>query len=89
MFWRFISGRSGGRNDIVQLGALLLRRLHRLPRPTMFDLPEEDILGRARRRIDAASVSPAIRNCAATATILRYAMTTERYCLIQPNWPCT
>jgi aminoglycoside phosphotransferase (APT) family kinase protein len=55
-FWRFINGRRGGRNDIVHLGALL-RRLHRLPRPVMFDLPEEDILGRVRRRIDAASVS--------------------------------
>jgi len=57
-FWRFINGRRGGRNDIVYLGALL-RRLHRLPRPAMFDLPGEDILGRVRRRIDAASVSPA------------------------------
>ena len=44
-FWRFISGRRGGREDIVHLGALL-RRLHRLPRPVVFDLPEEDILGR-------------------------------------------
>lgn len=57
-FWRFINGRRGGRNDIVHLGALL-RRLHGLPRPTMFDLPEEDILGRVRGRIDAASVSSA------------------------------
>ena len=57
-FWRFINGRRGGRNDIVYLGALL-RRLHSLARPTMFDLPEEDILGRVRGRIDAASVSSA------------------------------
>lgn len=57
-FWRFISGRRGGRSDIVHLGALL-RRLHKLPRPTTFDLPGEDILGRVRRRIEAASVSSA------------------------------
>jgi Phosphotransferase enzyme family len=57
-FWRFINGRGGGRGDIAYLGALL-RRLHRLPRPTTFDLPGEDILGRVRRRIEAASVSPA------------------------------
>ena len=57
-FWRFIDGRSGGRSDIACLGALL-RRLHKLPRPTTFDLPGEDILGRVRRRIDGASVSSA------------------------------
>jgi aminoglycoside phosphotransferase (APT) family kinase protein len=57
-FWRFINGRRGDRNDIVYLGELL-RRLHRLSRPTMFNLPEEDILGRVPGRIDAASVSSA------------------------------
>jgi aminoglycoside phosphotransferase (APT) family kinase protein len=57
-FWRFIDGRSGGRSDIACLGALL-RRLHKLPRPTTFDLPGEDILGRVRKRIDGASVSSA------------------------------
>lgn len=55
-FWRFIDGRRGGRGDITHLGALL-RRLHELPRPTFFDLPEEDILGRVRARIDTAPVS--------------------------------
>ena len=57
-FWRFINGRNGGRSDIAYLGTLL-RRLHKLPRPTTFDLPGEDILGRVRRRIEAASVSSA------------------------------
>ncbi len=57
-FWRFINGRRGGRRDIVHLGALL-RRLHKLPRPTTSDLPGEDILGRVRRRIEAPSVSSA------------------------------
>jgi aminoglycoside phosphotransferase (APT) family kinase protein len=57
-FWRFINGRRGGRRDIAFLGALL-RRLHKLPQPTTFDLPGEDILGRVRKRIKAASVSSA------------------------------
>jgi aminoglycoside phosphotransferase (APT) family kinase protein len=57
-FWRFIDGRNGGRSDIAYLGTLL-RRLHKLPQPTTFDLPGEDILGRVRKRIDGASVSPA------------------------------
>ena len=60
-FWRFISGRNGGRSDIAYLGTLL-RRLHKLPRPTTFDLPGEDILGRVRRRIETASVSSADRD---------------------------
>ena len=50
-FWRFINGRNGGRTDIARLGALL-HRLHEMPRPTEFDLPDEDILGRVRKRID-------------------------------------
>jgi Ser/Thr protein kinase RdoA (MazF antagonist) len=57
-FWRFIDGRNGGRSDIAYLGALL-RRLHKLPQPATFDLPEENILGRVRRRIDGGSVSSA------------------------------
>jgi aminoglycoside phosphotransferase (APT) family kinase protein len=57
-FWQFIEGRNGSRADIACLGALL-RRLHKMPRPTEFDLPSEDILGRVRRRIDSAPVSPA------------------------------
>jgi hypothetical protein len=57
-FWRFISGRNGGPSDIGHLGALL-HRLHKLPRPTTFDLPREDILGRVRRRIERAPVSAA------------------------------
>ena len=55
-FWRFIDGRNGAPRDIAHLGALL-RRLHALPRPTGFDLPDEDILGRVRGRIDKAPVS--------------------------------
>lgn len=57
-FWQFIRGRNGGPSDIGHLGALL-RRLHTLPRPTAFDLPGEDILGRVRRRIERAPVSAA------------------------------
>lgn len=55
-FWQFIDGRNGAPRDIAHLGALL-RRLHALPRPTGFDLPNEDILGRVRGRIDTAPVS--------------------------------
>ena len=57
-FWQFINGRNGGRTDIASLGALL-RRLHEMPKPAEFDLPKEDILGRVRKRIEAAVVSPA------------------------------
>jgi aminoglycoside phosphotransferase (APT) family kinase protein len=55
-FWQFIDGPDGERKDIACLGALL-RRLHELPRPETFNLQNENILGRVRRRIDAASVS--------------------------------
>ena len=57
-FWQFIDGRNGGHEDIACLGALLCR-LHRLPKPTTFDLPGEDILGRVARRIERASVTSA------------------------------
>jgi aminoglycoside phosphotransferase (APT) family kinase protein len=57
-FWHFIDGRNGGRADIAYLGALL-HRLHTMPRPIEFDLPNEDILGRVSSRIDGAPVSPA------------------------------
>jgi aminoglycoside phosphotransferase (APT) family kinase protein len=57
-FWQFIDGRRGARRDIALLGELL-RRLHSLPRPAVFDLPGEDILGRVRERIETASVSAA------------------------------
>jgi Ser/Thr protein kinase RdoA (MazF antagonist) len=49
-FWRFIEGRSGDRDDIGALGSVL-RRLHALPRPTNFELPHENILGRVHARI--------------------------------------
>ncbi|WP_285690994.1 aminoglycoside phosphotransferase family protein [Actinoplanes sp. NBRC 103695] len=55
-FWRFIDGRDGGRDDIGALGAVL-RRLHSLPRPTSFNLPSEDILGRVDSRVSNAAVS--------------------------------
>jgi aminoglycoside phosphotransferase (APT) family kinase protein len=57
-FWQFINGRNGSPADITRLGELL-RELHRQPRPTDFDLPDEDILGRVRRRIEKAPVSHA------------------------------
>lgn len=56
-FWRFIEGRNGSLADIALLGALL-RRLHQMSRPTEFELPEEDILGRVRKRIANATVNP-------------------------------
>jgi aminoglycoside phosphotransferase (APT) family kinase protein len=55
-FWQYIDGREGDREDIALLGGLL-RRLHQLPRPTTFDLPNENILGRVRSRIEGATVS--------------------------------
>ena len=55
-FWDFIAGRPGGPKDIGTLGAVL-RRLHVLPPPTTFALPEEDILGRVGSRIETAPVS--------------------------------
>jgi aminoglycoside phosphotransferase (APT) family kinase protein len=55
-FWQYIDGREGDREDIALLGRLL-RRLHQLPRPTTFDLPNENILGRVRSRIEGATVS--------------------------------
>jgi thiamine kinase-like enzyme len=57
-FWQFVDGRNGCREDIACLGALL-RRLHEMPRPVEFVLPNEDILGRVRKRIDTAPVSTA------------------------------
>jgi aminoglycoside phosphotransferase (APT) family kinase protein len=55
-FWQYIDGREGDREDIAILGGLL-RRLHHLPRPTTFNLPNENILGRVRSRIEGAAVS--------------------------------
>ena len=55
-FWHFIEGRDGGREDLGALGAIL-KRLHSLPRPTSFELPNEDILGRVESRVFAAPVS--------------------------------
>jgi aminoglycoside phosphotransferase (APT) family kinase protein len=54
-FWHFIPGRPGDQRDIATLGTLL-RRLHDTPPPTTFMLPHEDILGRVRRRVEAATV---------------------------------
>lgn len=55
-FWHFIDGRDGGRGDVGTLGAIL-RRLHELGRPTSFQLPAENILGRVEARVSAAPVS--------------------------------
>ena len=55
-FWQFINGRNGSLADVAHLGRLL-HRLHNMPRPMEFDLPDEDILGRVRSRIDSAPVS--------------------------------
>ncbi len=55
-FWQFINGREGSNTDIATLGKLL-HRLHKMPRPTEFELPSEDILGRVSRRIERSPVS--------------------------------
>lgn len=57
-FWYFIVGRPGDRRDIATLGTIL-RRLHATPPPATFLLPHENILGRVRRRINAAMVPSA------------------------------
>jgi Ser/Thr protein kinase RdoA (MazF antagonist) len=57
-FWRYIQGRDGDRGDIGTLGGVL-RRLHTLPRPTAFSLPNENILGRVESRVVTTTVPPA------------------------------
>jgi Ser/Thr protein kinase RdoA (MazF antagonist) len=57
-FWRFIQGRDGNRGDIATLGAVL-RRLHALPRPNNFALPNENILGRVQARVATSQVPQA------------------------------
>jgi Ser/Thr protein kinase RdoA (MazF antagonist) len=54
-FWRFIPGRAGTREDLSTLGTVL-RHLHSLPRPTTFELPDENILGRVAGRIEVAPI---------------------------------
>lgn len=54
-FWHFVAGRPGDQRDIGTLGTVL-RRLHSTPPPTEFTLPEENILGRVRRRVETAPV---------------------------------
>jgi Ser/Thr protein kinase RdoA (MazF antagonist) len=54
-FWCYVPGRPGGWGDVAALGSVL-HRLHRLPRPSMFDLPCGDVLGRFGRRIESAPV---------------------------------
>lgn len=60
-FWRFIDGRRGGPGDVRSLGELL-RRVHALPPPTDFTLPEENVLGRVEARIERAQVPPSDRS---------------------------
>jgi aminoglycoside phosphotransferase (APT) family kinase protein len=55
-FWHFIKGRDGGQEDIGTLGSVL-KKLHALPRPSSFELPDEDILGRVESRISQAPIS--------------------------------
>jgi aminoglycoside phosphotransferase (APT) family kinase protein len=54
-FWHFIVGRPGDQRDIGTLGTVLCR-LHSTPPPTEFVLPRENVLGRVRRRVEAAAV---------------------------------
>lgn len=60
-FWRHIDGRNGEPRDIEDL-ARLLRRVHQLPRPGQFHLPDENILGRVRGRLEQAVVGDADRH---------------------------
>lgn len=64
-FWRYIDGRDGDRRDIGTLGTML-RRLHDLPKPTTFSLPDEDILGRVESRIEAAKIPSVDKDFLAT-----------------------
>jgi Ser/Thr protein kinase RdoA (MazF antagonist) len=57
-FWRFIQGRNGTRDDIATLGTVL-RRLHALPRPSTFSLPQENILERVQARVETTPVPTA------------------------------
>jgi Ser/Thr protein kinase RdoA (MazF antagonist) len=57
-FWCYVPGRPGDRGDVTALGAVL-HRLHRMPRPSTFDLPPEDVLGRFGPRIESAPVPAA------------------------------
>jgi aminoglycoside phosphotransferase (APT) family kinase protein len=54
-FWDFIDGRPGDLRDIATLG-MVLRRLHKIPRPATFVLPDEQILDRVAPRISAADI---------------------------------
>lgn len=54
-FWAYIDGRNGAPSDVAALGRLL-RNFHQLPRPDSFALPQEDILGRVRGRMETAPV---------------------------------
>jgi aminoglycoside phosphotransferase (APT) family kinase protein len=54
-FWRYIHGHPARPEDVAELGGVLAR-LHHLPAPTEFRLPNEDIFGRVERRIETAPV---------------------------------
>jgi Ser/Thr protein kinase RdoA (MazF antagonist) len=56
--WRLIEGGKPQRDDVALLGRVL-RRLHALPPPTDFQLPEMDILGRVEPRIQSSTVADA------------------------------
>ncbi|RKT57830.1 phosphotransferase enzyme family protein [Saccharothrix australiensis] len=56
-FWNFIDGPNGGPSDIDTLAALL-NRLHKLPRPKTFELPEQELLSKIEPRIDTAPIEP-------------------------------
>jgi aminoglycoside phosphotransferase (APT) family kinase protein len=54
-FWRYIAGRPGDGRDMAALG-VALRQVHRMPPPTTFDLPRQNIFGRVDGRIESASI---------------------------------
>jgi Ser/Thr protein kinase RdoA (MazF antagonist) len=56
-FWKFIDGRPGDQRDIRTLGTVL-RRLHSTRPPANFTLPDEDIFGRVRPRVETSPIPP-------------------------------
>jgi aminoglycoside phosphotransferase len=53
--WRYIAGRTATRDDVDVLGRVL-RRLHSLPAPQDYRLPELDALEQVARRVEKAAV---------------------------------
>ncbi|MYW90014.1 aminoglycoside phosphotransferase family protein [Amycolatopsis rubida] len=57
-FWNLVDGRDAELDDVSMLAGLL-RKFHRLSRPSSFTLPMANIYDRVSRRLETASVPPA------------------------------